>query len=150
MFVVKPRHKAPPNPKHVSDDVAARWTGPVVSEGFVPVPLSLLRAYGDEHFGPTGGGLSTSELVAILLLAMHKRDADHPFPRVHTLATMMRITNRAMSGILKSLRDKGLIEVSRSKETGYRQFEMTGLFRAIEQWMAQNPRKPTRGAKAAA
>ncbi len=125
-----------PRPKRIGQKIADRWTKRIVSEGYTPVAEVFLRLHANRKFDPKGTGLSPTETLVVVHLMSFKWDARQPHPRVKTLAERLDISTRAVSKALKGLEDRKFIERGRSPR-GYYQFDLSGLFAALERWMDQ-------------
>lgn len=125
------RAKAPARPPRVGAKVGARWTRRIASRGFAPIAQVFLSAYAQKPLG-----LSTTEAMLVIQLISFKWTAEAPFPRVRVLAQRLGVTTRAVSMQLKRLEERGFVaRIHRDRR--YR-FDMTGLFKALENWMENN------------
>jgi hypothetical protein len=96
-----------------SSAVPNRWTKAVADVGWTPVPDLLLKHQRDL-------GLKASDLVVLLNLEHHRRQADQMvWPSAKTIAKRSGLGERTVRTSMRRLSDQGLIEVhSWSKPDG--------------------------------
>lgn len=114
----------------INRELAVRWGQHrcFFRDGWVGVPVSFLRHYGNPSM--PASGLTASEAMFVLQLMSFKWTADAPFPSYHTLAERMGITDKQARRYAQSLEKKGLL--TRSERVGTSNtFDLESLFQAL-------------------
>jgi hypothetical protein len=122
--------KKPGKKPDINRELAVRWGQHrcFFREGWVGVPVSFLRHYGNPAM--PSSGLTASEAMFVLQLMSFKWTADAPFPSYHTLADRMGITDKQVRRYAQALEKKGLLV--RSERIGTSNtFNLESLFTAL-------------------
>ena len=116
---------------------ADRWTPALVKEGFTPVSNFFLAHYHDLKPEITHG-----EAMLIIQLMSFKWDADMPYPSYKTLAKRMLLKDAQARSLARGLQRKGYLRRHVRMNMPNR-FDLTPLFRALEELRAQRIAKET-------
>lgn len=96
------------------------------SEGFLVVPLRLLRGYGRKLPQP----LTAAEVVFVLCVMSFKWGDEAPFPSYARLADYMGVSEKMVRRYAQHLESKGYLRrIPRRNSSNA--FDLTGLFEAL-------------------
>ncbi len=127
--VIKLEPKITPKPR----DIITRWGGhpELLSQGFVPVPVTFLKNYAS--FKPFA--MTSMEAMLVLQLMVHKWDADDPYPGYKTLAKRLGKTEGYARTLARNLEGKRLL--ARIVRTGTtNRFNLRPLFDKVKAHLA--------------
>lgn len=95
------------DPFRIPDSHRVKWSGPLLSEGFVPFPKKLVRCLGRVLQGPE----AINELAVLLAVTDYKRPSVSRPPSVEYLAFVAGLSAEETTAILSRLEAKKLIRV---------------------------------------
>lgn len=106
--------------KYEQQHVEVIWGDPILDEGFTAIPNIIIRNYSKL-------GLTHGEYALLTIMFSFKHDANDPYPSQETIAKHLygddykpESSLRALRKLLKSIEDKGLLEVSYRYKDGKR------------------------------
>ncbi len=111
--------------------LVAKWSKPILSEGFVPFPKLLLRCLPKIFKGDN----AIEKLAVILAIADFQRDGLKRYPSIEFLAFTADMKPADFQKLISSLEDEGLISVEENTnaegETGLK-ISLDGLLTRIQ------------------
>ena len=97
-------------------DISSKWGEKVAERGFTQIPNYLLQInmfVHDDH------KLSPAEMVVLLqIVASWWKKDEMPFPSMATIANRSGISERQVQRAIKSLQQKGYVQISKKKIKG--------------------------------
>ena len=86
----------------MSYDFADKWSPAIKRKGYTQVPNLLIKHQADL-------GITSTEMVVIIGLLMHRRTKKNPYPSLNTIGSYGGKSRNTAQGAARSLEHKGLI-----------------------------------------
>src|SRR5215210_2357753 len=84
--------------------IVARWGDELLDDGFTVIPNLIMKHYAKL-------GISPSEMMLVAHIVQYQWTEKNPYPSLKGIAERMGLSRRQVNNYIKSLKDKGYLEV---------------------------------------
>ncbi len=108
--------------------IVARWGDELLDDGFTVLPNLIMKHYAKL-------GVSPSEMMLVAHIVQYQWTEKNPYPSLQGIAERMGLSRRQVNNYIKSLKDKGYLEVRERYTPGRGQqtseYDFSGLRLAV-------------------